>query len=449
MVASTRSWTQTNRKLAGDLRYLSQTALLQERYTPRVIRLAMLCISGAIVCFIGWAAITQINEVARTKGNVVPDGYLQMVQHAEGGIISSIMAKEGELVEKGQVLLTLDPKDPVRDLREMRSRKVALQLQAERMNALIHGREPDFDAIEGTTATLIRAQERLIDDMRAAHQQEKEIISAQIEQKKQALAALESRYRTLGQTLSLVNEERRMQETLLAQGLTSRLRFLDKKKEHTSVWGEYEATRSQMQEAKQAIAEYEERLASLDAASREQLQRQLEAIENELTQHEEVLGKQANRMDRLTIRSPVYGLIKGLEVNTVGGVIGAGQTLMQIVPLHAPLVVETRISPKDIGYAITGSPVQVKVHAFDYTRFGSIEGVLEFVSATTFVDEQNQSYYRGRVKLEKNHVGADPTRNIVLPGMTVDAEIITGRKSVLDYLLKPIQAAASTAFTER
>lgn len=445
----TRSFLRANRMLAGDLRYLSQNALLQERYMPRIVRLTMITVSLSILCFLVWAMLTEVNEVARAQGDVVPDGYLQTVQHLEGGIVADILVDEGQLVQKGQVLIRINGDDSLRDMQEVQVEQLALQVQAERLRAFIDDREPDFAGIERAGPAMIEEQKRMFDEMLLSREREAEVIAAQVEQKKQSLAAFKAKLNALGNRMALVRQEVEMQEGLMEQGLTSKLRYIDRKKELALVNGEYAETQNRVREAEQSIGEYENRLKSLNAKHRDEAYRQLEVVQSTVSQNGETLAKRQNRMERLDVRAPVDGFVKGLSINTVGGVVAPGQTLMQIVPLDAPLVVEARISPRDIGHVSVGKPVQVKVHAFDYTRYGVVEGVVEFISATTFVDERSQSYYRGRVRLQQNFVGTDKMNNIVLPGMTVDAEIVTGRKSVLDYLLKPIQAASSTAFTER
>jgi HlyD family secretion protein/adhesin transport system membrane fusion protein len=172
-------------------------------------------------------------------------------------------------------------------------------------------------------------------------------------------------------------------------------------------------------------------------------------VDGLLAQNHEVLEKMNNRVGRLDVQSPVNGLVKGLTVNTVGGVIQPGQALMEIVPLDSQLVVEVRIPPQHIGHLKVGMPVQVKVSTFDFSRYGAITGKLEFLSPTTFMGERGERFYRGRVRLDKNYVGTNEAQNIILPGMTVMTDIITGDKTIMAYLLKPIHNSIKTAFTER
>lgn len=434
---------------ASDLRYLTQTPLLEEMYVPRVIRTALLSFSIAILLFIGWASFTLVNETAKAKGEVVPSGYVQIVQHLEGGIIREILVKEGEFVSKGQLLLRLDGAGTDRDLSELEARQMALKLQAERLRAFVEGRAPAFGNIPNANAAAIAEQQRIFDSMMDAHGKEGDVLRNQIIQKKQEHEALQQRLATVEQSIRLVREARDIQKSLHEKGLTSRFRYLEKEEALNALMGEKQQVISNIGRAAEQITEYENRLASLSASNQDESWQQLDQMESEIAQNQEMISKYAGKVDRLEVRAPVDGLVKGLEVNTIGGVIAAGQKLMEIVPYNQQLVVEVRIRPGDVGHMNIGQPVQVKVHAFDYARYGAIQGSLEFLSATTFLDETGKSYYRGRVRLQRNYAGNDPRQNIIMPGMTVDADIVTGKKSIIAYLLKPIHNAAATAFTER
>lgn len=434
---------------SANLRYLTQTPLLEEMYVPRVIRAALLSFSVAILLFIVWASFTMVNETAKAKGDVVPSGYVQIVQHLEGGIIREILVKEGEFVSQGQLLLRLDGAGTDKDLSELEARQMALKLQAERLRAFVENRAPSFGSVPNADSTAIAEQQRIFDSMMDARGKESDVLKNQIIQKQQEHEALQKRLTTVEQSIRLVREARDIQKSLHEKGLTSRFRYLEKEEALNALMGDKQQVISNIGRAAEQITEYENRLASLSARNQDESWQQLDQMESEIAQNQEMISKYASRVERLEVRAPVDGLVKGLEVNTIGGVIAAGQKLMEIVPYNQQLVVEVRIRPGDVGHMSIGQPVQVKVHAFDYARYGSIQGSLEFLSATTFLDETGKSYYRGRVRLQRNYAGSDPQQNIIMPGMTVDADIVTGSKSIIAYLLKPIHNAAATAFTER
>jgi membrane fusion protein, adhesin transport system len=197
-----------------------------------------------------------------------------------------------------------------------------------------------------------------------------------------------------------------------------------------------------------AIREYQDRLSSLDAGFTDDASQKLDGILAAQAQNRELAAKIRERVDRLGVRAPVHGTVKGLTVNTTGNVVQPGQTLMEILPADAPLVVSLKIPPQYIGHIRPGQSVQVKFSSFDFSRYGALPGTLEFISAASFSGERGERYFQGRVQLARNYVGED-SRNIIIPGMTVMADIITGDKTVLQYLLKPIRNTISTAFIER
>lgn len=419
---------------------------------PRLLaaaRATLLAASLLVFAFIGWAAVVHVKEMASANGNVVPSGYVQTVQHLEGGIIEKIHVHEGDRVSKDQPLVTLEGAAARKDMEELKSRQLSLKLQAERLRAFIEKRKPDFSFGQGVNSAFVADQERILLGMNEAMKREAEVIRTQVRQKKESLSTLQAELKTTRANLGIAAENHGIQEKLMSQGLTTRMRLLERQEKLNSFQGQESQLLSEIQGAKEAISEYNARLASLDARYHDEAYRQLGEVEATILQNAEALAKYEDRVQRLEIRSPVEGFVKGLEINTVGGVIGAGQKIMEIVPEGRELVVDARIQPSDIGHVRAGQPVQVRVQAYDFTRYGSIPGTLESISATTFVDEAGRNYYRGRIRLLRNYAGQDSSRNFVLPGMTVDADIETGEKSILSYLMKPIHVAISNALHER
>lgn len=379
------------------LRYLPQSVKLEEAVNPHIIRLTMILISGTILAFILWASVTSINEVTNAQGEVVPKGFVQVVQHLNGGIVTDILTGEGDLVKQDQVLLRINDGGTTQDLAEAKVKQHFLSIEAERLRALIYDEEPNFDRFalsnvddsEQVSSIKRRAEIKKMNDGSKKHKE----------------------------NLQIAKEALRLQEKLRKQGHATRL----------------------------TVLQYQKEVSRIEAEA----QHELSNIEAQIAQNKEVIIKLQNRVDRLDVRSPVYGLVKGLRVNTIGGVIEPGKTLMEIVPLDKHLVVEARILPKDIGHVQVGQTVRIKISSYDFSRYGTVTGNIEFLSATTFFDETKQPYYRGRIILSRNYIGNNPNANPVLPGMTVEANIVTGEKTILAYLLKPIHLSLKTAFTER
>jgi len=386
-----------NKSESRQLRYLPQSVKLEEAVNPHIIRITMILISSAILIFILWASVTNINEITKAQGEVVPKGFVQVVQHLDGGIITEILTNEGDLVKESQILLKINDGGTKQDFAEMVTKQRYLEIEAERLSAFINNKEPDFEKF---------APKDVNDNI----DQKSLLPNKQIEE-------MYKRSEKLKENLKIAKEALELQEDLFKQGYTSKL----------------------------TILKYQKEVNKIEAEAHSELNK----IEGQIAQNKEVISKLEHRLNRLEVRSPVYGLVKGLKINTIGSIIEPGKTLMEIVPIDKNLVIEARISPKDIGHIQIGQTVRAKVSSYDFSRYGAVIGKLEFISATTFTDQNNKHYYSARIKLSKNYVGNNPDKNIILPGMTVEADIVTGEKTILDYLLKPIHLSLKTAFTER
>ena len=436
------------RSRSEQLRYLPQSVKMEEAVNPHIVRLTMILISAAILIFIVWAAVTRINEVARANGEVVPQGFVQVVQHLDGGLVREILTGEGDLVEEGQVLIRIDDGGARQDLAEAQALQRSLEMQSERLHAFVEDRAPDFVPFEDDE-NAVEKQRRIFASMIDTRQKERQVIEDQVAQKREVLNTLNAREETLQKNIEIAKELMEMNEQLKEKGSVSQKDYLETRRELNRLQGDLAEVQADIAGAQSVLAEYSNRLSSLDARHKDEAYTQLDEIESELKQNREVLAKLKNRVNRLDIRSPVTGVVKGLNLNTIGGVVEPGRTLMEIVPVDKTLVVEARILPADIGHIKVGQDVRVKVRSFDFSRYGAVEGTLDFVTATTFLDEKNNPYYRGRVALSQNYVGNSAGKNKILPGMTVEADIVTGRKTILAYLLKPIHLSIRTALSER
>jgi len=435
-------------KKEQQLRFLAQSIRLKEAASPRLVRATMTVVSLSVLGFIAWAAFANIHEIARTPGEVVPTGFQQVVQHLEGGMVKEILVQEGDTVEKDQIVLRLDGAGVERDLIRAKEQGLTLALQEERLRAFIENRQPNFPPEIAERRDVLKDQESFFAGMAAAREKERAIISQQIQQKKQSIGALSADLQTARQNFSIISDIYKKRQEMYSQGVMSQVKLLETEQNYNLLQGQIRSINSQIAMAKSAIAEYENRLSSLDADTLDQANQQLDSILASRAQNNELIEKLRSRVDRLEVRAPVRGIVKGLNVNTIGSVVQPGQVVMEIIPTDQPLIVSIKIPPRYIGHLRTGQDVQVKCSSFDFSRYGSVKGTLDFISAATFAAENGERYFQGRVKLSRNYVGEDP-HNTVMPGMTVMADIITGEKTVLDYLLKPIRNTLSTAFTER
>ncbi len=429
-------------------RYLSQAIRLEESVNPAIVRATMILVSVTILTFITWAAFTNINEVAHTPGEVTPQGHQQVVQHLEGGIVRTIHVEEGQTVKKGDVLLSLDGAGSEDDLNRAQTKQVSLALQEERLRAFTEGRKPDFSKFAKSYPDQVKDQLMFYAGMIKARAEEQKIIVEQIVQKRRSIKTLQSDLQTARSNYAITKDLHDRRAALNKKGYVSDVQYLETKQRLNEIEGTINQSQNRISVTHSEISEFENRLKSLDAQQHDQAHERLDQVMAEVDQNNELIEKMRSRVGRLEVKSPTEGLVKGLALNTIGAVVQPGQVLMEIVPMDERLVVQVKIPPQHIGHIKPGQPVQVKFSSFDFSRYGFVKGKLEQISASTFQGENGNRYYEGRVALDKHYVGNNPN-NIIVPGMTVMADIITGEKTVLDYLLKPIQVAMKTAFSER
>jgi HlyD family secretion protein/adhesin transport system membrane fusion protein len=442
-----RAWRDASAK--KQMRHLSQSARLEEGTAPHLVRGVALLSSLSLGGFLVWAGMTNINEIARTAGEIVPTGFVQTVDHLDGGTVQQIKVAEGQIVNKGETLVILDGAGAREDMEAARKKQWALEIRAERLRAFVNDRAPDFNRFGGEQAPGVAEQSAIFATMMMAFAQQKRVIDDQIGQKEKVLAELEVRLDTATRNRATVQKVHEGKLVLHNKGLLSYTKLAESEKELTALSGEVEAVQVQIRQAHGAIAEFQARVASLRSTARDTRFHELHQVASELEQNRELIRKLEARVARLDVQAPVRGVVKGLKVNTIGAVVQPGSPLMSIVPLDEALVVEAKIPPHQIGNIVIGQPVKIKVSAYEFARYGTVSGTVEGISATTFSDTGGLPYYRGKIKLAKTYVGENRTLHPVLPGMTVMAEIITGEKTVLDYLLKPIHASLSSAFSER
>ena len=431
------------------VRFLAQHIVLEEIGIPGLLRTMIIAVGVIILTFLVWAATTHVREVAVAPGEVIPTGKVQIVQHLEGGIIDEIHTEDGAVVEAGQILLRLDPKSVASKLGELSANRAGLLLKAERLRAFADGRAPDFSFIEPKYAGLAADQLAIFEVQENARVNRQAVLDDQIKKTQAELDLLEGQKKTHSKVIALLNEELGMRKTLLKKGLSSKLKVLDMQRQAAKAQGDYAKLLGEIELAIRTLAESQSRRAELDATLKEEAISELDTLTRELAEVEETLLRAEDQAERLDIRAPVAGIVKGLQMNTLGGVAAPGGVVLEIVPMDKEMFVEAHISTRDVGHVAEGQPVTVKVSTYDYAQYGGVSGKLTGVSASTFVDEQGVPYYKGFVSLDHNYVGGNPKRNLVLPGMTVEADIKTGNKTLLQYLLKPVYASVNESFRER
>ncbi|MGE0408694.1 MAG: HlyD family type I secretion periplasmic adaptor subunit [Amphiplicatus sp.] len=431
-----------------DIRYLAASAEIDESAELRSLGGVTYAAAGLVVVFLVWAAVANIHAVTRTSGEVAPSGSLRIVQHQAGGVIKEIFVTDGELVEAGQTLLTLDGYGVVEDLRQAREKRQTLRAREERFRAFLEERALDAGKLSDADEAYIEEQKKTFLSMRATLAAERDVLEEQQRQKYQALLALKDRLATVSRNREITQEIYASRKELVKEGYYPRVQFLETERNLNDLLGAEKQLQRDIALAETTLSEYDDRLELQNAKSRDDAYVALDGIMAELAQNREVVEKLEARRRGLSVASPVRGLVKTLHVNSLGGVVAPGEIIAEIVPLDEDLIVEIKIAPKDIGNVRIGHVVDVKFSAYDYAQFGSVRGALVYISATTFSGEGGERFYRGKVALDKHYVGADPSRNIIMPGMTVMADIILGDRTLLAHLLSPAQKMVDGAFRE-
>ncbi len=429
-------------------KYLSQAIQLEEAMNPTLLRSTMLVISISILGFVLWAAATNINEVARAPGEVIPEGNIKTVQHLEGGIVKQLNVRDGQVVQKGDVLVVLDGAGTAQDLMRAEKAGLILKIEEERLRAFLQGRDPDWTQFKNSDPAIIYDAENHFNSMRGARLEKNKLASQQLKEQKQIRSGLYGTLKTARENAAISQEIFDRRQKLNADGYVSDMQMMQSKRDLQIQNGEIFRLKNEIEIADKKIREFEIRMNSTAADQIDDVNQRLSIVMAEQSQNEELIQKLQNRNERLVVRSPSSGVIKGLEVNTIGEVVRPGAPLMDILPTQEKLIAEVRIKPQYIGHITTGQQVRLKFSSFDFSRYGSVNGILKQISATTFSTDDGERYYEGLVSLDRQYVGED-MKNIIVPGMTVMADVITGEKTIMDYLLKPIQRSVQTAFSER
>ncbi|EJG2040542.1 HlyD family type I secretion periplasmic adaptor subunit, partial [Vibrio parahaemolyticus] len=420
------------------------------------------------VAAIGWASWAQIDQVTVGQGKVIPSSQIQVVQNLEGGLVKEILVKEGQLVKKGQQLLLIDDTRFRSDYRE-REQQVAnltasvLQLSAS-INSVAVNRDFNIQDWEKSVVldygkltfppVLEETQPQLTQRQKAEYREDLDnlrnqlsVIDQQVEQKQQDLVEIEARVRNLRQSYQYAKKELDITQPLADEGVVPRIELLKLQRQVNDTRREMTSSELKIPVIKSAIKE--SMLNRIDVALkfRSEQQEKLNNAQDQLSALVESAVGLEDRVNRTVVVSPVTGKIKTLNVNTVGGVIQPGMDIVEIVPTEDTLLVEAKIAPKDIAFLRPNLNAIVKFTAYDFTKYGGLVGELEHISADTTQDEEGNSFYIVRVRTEKTSFGQDADLPII-PGMTASVDIITGKRTVLEYLLKPILSAKTNALKE-
>ncbi|MDX1370192.1 HlyD family type I secretion periplasmic adaptor subunit [Pseudomonas sp.] len=423
-------------------------ALIED--APRVIRLTIWGLIAFFAFCLLWAHFAVVDEVTRGDGKAIPSSRLQKIQNLEGGIVSELFVREGQIVNIGDPLLRLDDTRFASNVGETEADRLALLLRVERLSAEIQDRELLVaDEVREKVPRQAENEEQLFNSRRQQLLDEVAGLEEQLTQRRQELREFASKQSQFRSSLELLRQEIRMSEPLVAEGAISPVEVLRLKRAEVESRGQLQATTLAMPRAEAAIKEVERKIDETRSRFRSDALTQLNEARTDLSKIQSTGKALEDRVNRTLVTSPVRGIVKLLLVNTIGGVIQPGSDLVEIVPLDDTLLVETRIRPQDIAFLHPGQEAIVKFTAYDYTIYGGLKAKLEQIGADTVTDDDGNSFYVIKLRTNKSHLGSAEHPLLIIPGMVASVDIITGKKSVLSYLLKPIIRARAEALRER
>ena len=411
-----------------------------------ILAVTVLAFSSAIL----WANYAELDEITRAEGKIIPSSRIQKVQNLEGGILSKILIREGDSVEEGQVLLQIDDTRFASSFRESEFSQKSIKAQRLRLQAELN--ETPFVPDQPTLQELGSA----INDEIALYQARKQtrasnraILEQQLRQREQELNEAKNRHQNLKDSMVLAKKELALTQPLAERGSVSEVELIKIQRQVNDLKGKLDQSRLSLPRLSAAIQEAKHKIEEQRRQTLTDINTELSEVNEELLRITENNVALRDRVARTSVRSPVKGTINKVNINTVGGVVQPGVDLIEIVPSEDSLLVEAKVRPTDIAFLHPDLSATVKVTAYDFAIYGGLEAQLEHISADTITTEDGESFYQIQVRTDKNFLGDDSDPLPIIPGMVASVDIITGKKSVLDYLLKPIYRAKELALRER
>lgn len=434
---------QANKSL--DWEEEAQLAMLEE--TPLRAKKLLYSIGIILLVIIVWACFAQVDELTRGEGRVIPSRQVQVIQSLDGGIVSELLVAEGQVVKMGAPLVRIDETRAASSLRENQSQYLALLAKQARLKSLAEGTEFNPPAEVQKSSPLIYEQEYAL-----YNASKQELASAvgiareQVLQRESELVEVKSRKDFAEKSYESSAKELAANKPLLASGAVSDIDILRLEREATKARGEIDQARAQITRIQGAIAEANRKVSESEQSFRSKVRTELNDNTAKLNSITETSVSLTDKVKQATIKSPVNGKVSRLFFNTVGGVIQPGKEILEIIPSDDALVIETKIQIKDIAFLRVSQPAVVKLTAYDYTIYGTLDAVVDKISPNSVVDEKGNAYYVVNVRTIKSSLGKGLP---IIPGMVAQVDVITGKKTVLSYLLKPVLKAKSYAFSER
>lgn len=433
-----------------DLKYMESLSAAVLQKAPIKSKAILWIILGVITLLIIWANFAHVDELARGNGKVIPSKQVQVIQNLEGGIVSDILVQEGQLVEKGQILVKIDDtsfsssyKESHLRYHELKAKSLRLKAESSAQPFQANGKnEPDM-------SDTISQEQSLYNLNRDQLEQQISILKEQAAQRENELREAKAKEQELKTAYNLISEEVKIMRPLVQSGLVSQVEFLQLSRQATATKGELNAVTLSIPRIRSAIAEARNKIENSRLEFRSKAKEEQTQVTAELSRLSESEQALEDRVNRTLVRSPVRGIVKQLFIKTLNGVVQPGMNIVEIVPLDDELLIEAKIKPSDIAYIYPGQTANVKFTAYDFAVYGGLQGTVTHVSADTILDDEGNSFYLVRIKTDKSYLQRDGKKFDIMVGMVTTVDILTGKKTIMDYIIKPLMKAKEGALTER
>jgi adhesin transport system membrane fusion protein len=429
----------------SDFMHDAETIMIQQE--PIRARILLRSVLFVFVLFMIWAALVSVDEITKGEGKVIPSQQLQIYPSLDGGIVTDILVKEGQVVNEGQILLQIDTTRFESSVKENRSLYLSLTAKAARLRAIGDGKPyvPPEEVVKEDPKTA-EEEQRLYETATSELQSQVSIARRQYEQRSQEQAEANARQKQAANAYESSLKEYNFTKPLLSTGAVSEVELLRLERDVSRFKGERDVATAQIARSGAAMSEAMGKIQEVELAVRNNASKELSETMARLNSLIQSGTGLADKVKQSAIRSQVRGTVKRLLVNTVGGVVQPGRDVVEVVPSDGRLILEAKVAPKDIAFLVPGQKAVVKFTAYDFSTYGGLEARLEHIGADSVTDERGNTFYTVRVSTDKSTLaGGQP----IIPGMVAEVDIITGKKSILTYLLKPVLRAKQAAFTER
>jgi len=423
----------------------SEEVMLEQ--TPVRARTLMYSIAIVLIVLILWAWFAKVDEITRGEGRVIPSKQVQVIQSLDGGIVSEILIKEGQTVAVGTPLIRIDETRAISSMRENKTQYLAYLAKQARLKALAEGGLFSPPVEVQTEAPETYAQERALYEASKDELNSQVSISRdQMTQREKELLEVQARRDSAERMYDSASKELAANRPLLQSGAVSEIDILKLEREANRARGDIEQSRAQISRIQSAIGEARRKIVEVEQTFRSKVRTELNDVTAKLNSVTETSVALNDKVKQATLKSPVNGRVSKLFFNTVGGVIQPGKEVMELVPTDDALVIETKVQVKDIAFLRPQQPAVVKLTAYDYTIYGTLPAEVESIAANSTVDDKGNAFYLVRVRTLQSSLGKGLS---IIPGMSAQVDILTGKKTVMSYLLKPVLKAKDYAFTER